>query len=140
MHAQPLMIACDLYLLLLAGALAISACTEPPSEASAEVSTSEEVSSEVGSSESEEVGNSVDTQTAGDGDGDDDGDGDTAEPPDCDNLNPLPLEFDIIYGAKSAEDFVFDAEGYLLSIDDNALFRAPYGQTAQFLFPGVSSA
>jgi DNA-binding beta-propeller fold protein YncE len=79
--------------------------------------------------------------TAGDGDsatGDGDGDGDGDPLPDCDNLVPLPLEFAIIEGARRAEDFVFDAEGYVLTVEGQNIFRTAYGESYELLYPGVA--
>lgn len=80
-----------------------------------------------------------DASTQGEGDGDGDGDGDGEPEPDCDKLNPLPLDFTIIEGARRAEDFVFDADGYLLTLEGQNLFRTAYGEEYQLLYPGVSS-
>lgn len=40
-------------------------------------------------------------------------------PPECDALAALPLKADYLSGFTGAEDFAFDAEGYLVSIDAN---------------------
>lgn len=47
--------------------------------------------------------------------------GDTADSalPDCDAVAELPLKSDYLSGFTGAEDFAFDAEGYLVSIDEN---------------------
>ncbi|GDX80457.1 hypothetical protein LBMAG42_22680 [Deltaproteobacteria bacterium] len=53
-------------------------------------------------------------------DTDTDDSGDTGgTPAECDSLAELPLKADYLSGFTGAEDFAFDAEGYLVSIDEN---------------------
>jgi sugar lactone lactonase YvrE len=127
--------------------LGLSGCSDDPKEAeesaTGETATTSGTITTSGSSESGEVGSETDSgPDTGDGDGDTntgDGDGDTGPPPDCDNLAPLPLSFVEIPGAKSAEDYIFNPDGKLLSINNNSLFSASYGEDADFLFPGVAT-
>lgn len=63
----------------------------------------------------------------------------TGEPIDCDaDLLPLPLPFVTVSGATSSEDFVFDADGYLLNVANGGdLLRAEYGEASTLWYPGV---
>lgn len=70
--------------------------------------------------------------------GDDD---DSTEGPDCSGLNPLPVEFETVDNILSAEDFVFTADGGVLSVDgDGNLVRSERGsEDATLVAPGVAS-
>jgi len=88
-----------------------------------------------------------DTDTGGtgssdDGDSSEDGDSDegsTGEPADCDNLVPLPIGYQTVSGPSSSEDFVLDADGYLVNLDNGNLVHATYGNASTLLFPGVGA-
>lgn len=77
---------------------------------------------------------SADATTASSGDDDDDD-----EPVDCDNLPPLPAAYTIVDGPASSEDFVFDGEGRLLSVQQGNLYATNKGETANLLIPGAFS-
>ncbi|MFN3200400.1 MAG: hypothetical protein ACE366_18525 [Bradymonadia bacterium] len=63
-----------------------------------------------------------------------------AEPPHCGDpaeLSGGPLPFETLQGFSGGEDFVFDAEGYLVSVDgDGNLTRQPKEGDAQLITPG----
>lgn len=66
--------------------------------------------------------------------------GTTGEPVDCDALLPLPVTYTTVSGPTSTEDFVFDANGYLLNVANGGdLLRAEYGASSTLLFPGVGN-
>ncbi|HEY0705516.1 MAG TPA: SMP-30/gluconolactonase/LRE family protein, partial [Polyangia bacterium] len=46
----------------------------------------------------------------------------------CDNLPPLPVTYKVKRGPKAAEDFTFDREGNLVSVDNRSgnVFKSPY--------------
>ena len=48
---------------------------------------------------------------------------DTGSPYSCDALPELPLSYDSTGGWSGAEDFTFDGEGYLVSVDNGSLTR-----------------
>ncbi len=60
--------------------------------------------------------------------------------PECDNILPLPVPFVTISGPTSSEDFVLDADGYLLNVANGGdLLRAMYGAPSMLVFPGVGA-
>ena len=81
-------------------------------------------------------------QGGAEGSGDDGADtgGDSAEPePDCPPA-PLPVEQAYIEGFTGAEDFAFDDEGYLISIDQlGNLVGIKRDGTSRLILPGASS-
>jgi sugar lactone lactonase YvrE len=67
-------------------------------------------------------------------------DDDTSVGPDCDALNPLPAEFNEFSGITSAEDFVFDLEGYVVSVDPQGnLVRSTKEGETSLVVPGIVS-
>ncbi len=110
--------------------------TETAAEESDSGSTEDETGTESGeTTTTEESTEESDTETDTTEESDETGTGE----PDCDNLMPLPLEFVEVFGARRAEDYVFDAEGQLLSIRNEALFAGAYGELATLVVPGIAS-
>ena len=69
-----------------------------------------------------------------------DDDDDTTVGPDCDGLNPLPAEFNQFSGITSAEDFVFDREGHVVSVDPQGnLVRSTKEGDTSLVVPGIVS-
>ena len=80
------------------------------------------------------TGDSGDTTGGGDDD-----DGGPDEDIDCTNLPAVPAAFEIIEGPASSEDFVFDAEGRLLSVQETNVYATTRGGSAELLIPGAFS-
>ncbi len=63
-------------------------------------------------------------------------DDDTVEA--CEGINPLPVEFEQYTGITSAEDFVFDHEGHVVSVDSQGnLVRSTKEGVTTLVVPGV---
>ena len=73
-----------------------------------------------------------------DDDADDDDAGDDDDTTPCEGLNPVPTSWVTHTGITSAEDFVFDLEGYVVSVDGqgNLVRSSQDGQTS-LVVPGV---
>ncbi|MCO4773724.1 MAG: hypothetical protein KDA24_27075 [Deltaproteobacteria bacterium] len=83
-----------------------------------------------------------DDSAVDDDDDDATGDDDDSTPGiDCDAINPAPVEFETVTGILSAEDFVFSADGGVLSVDfDGNLVRSERGsEEATLVAPGVTT-
>jgi len=79
---------------------------------------------------------------AGDDDtGDDDtGDDDTAAPFDCENLPPVPPPFELLPGFTGAEDFAFDGEGWVVSVNNQGnLVRHTFDGEMEVIKPNLTS-
>lgn len=79
--------------------------------------------------------------TAGFDSGDSADSADSAADPDpaCDNIAALPVEEDYIPGFTGAEDFAFDADGYLVSIDQRGnLVRINQAGEQRVILPQVT--
>jgi hypothetical protein len=64
---------------------------------------------------------------------------DANEEPDCSGRNPLPVDFQILEGFTSAEDFGFDAEGRYVAVgEEGDLIAIEHDGTRHLLVPGVA--
>ena len=79
-----------------------------------------------------------DDDSAEDDDDSAEDDDDTTAELDCDQVNPLPVEFNQFSGITSAEDFVFDHDGNVVSVDPqgNLVRSTKEGETSLWV-PGV---
>ena len=87
---------------------------------------------------SDDTNQPIDTEALDDSSpSDDTGDSGSIEY-DCSNLPELPADMELLEGFTGSEDFAFDGEGYLVSVDDNGnLVRIDQDGHKELVVPGL---